>query len=89
MDLKKENTSIFGVNAEIKKVLIENLKKYILPNSPFKIEKEWSGIMAFGPNKLPLIKRHSARIAVGVRLGGMGIAIGFVIGNKTTAILLE
>ncbi len=89
LDLKEENTSIFGINTEIKKILIEDLKNYILPNSPFEIEKEWSGIMAFGPNKLPLIKRHSSRIAVGVRLGGMGIAIGSVAGNKTAAILLE
>ncbi|MGB2502737.1 MAG: NAD(P)/FAD-dependent oxidoreductase [Flavobacteriaceae bacterium] len=89
LDIEKENTSIFGTNDYIKKVLIDDLKNYILPNTPFKIEKEWSGIMAFGTNKLPLIKSYSSRIAVGVRLGGMGVAIGSIVGNKTAEILLE
>tara|TARA_B100000767_G_scaffold274935_1_gene309656 strand:- start:6006 stop:7139 length:1134 start_codon:yes stop_codon:yes gene_type:complete len=89
LDIEKENTSVFGINDNIKRVLIDDLKTYILPNTPFEIEKEWSGIMAFGPNKLPLIKRYSSKIAVGVRLGGMGVAIGSIVGNKTAEILLE
>ena len=77
------------MNDNIKKVLIDDLKNYILPNTPFEIEKEWSGIMAFGANKLPLVKRYSSRIVVGIRLGGMGVAIGSIVGNKTAEILLE
>jgi glycine/D-amino acid oxidase-like deaminating enzyme len=89
LDMEKENTSVFGINDNIKKVLIDDLKNYILPNTPFEIEKEWSGIMAFGANKLPLVKRYSSRIVVGIRLGGMGVAIGSIVGNKTAEILLE
>ena len=89
LDMEKENTSVFGINDNIKKVLIDDLKNYILPNTPFEIEKEWSGIMAFGANKLPLVKRYSSRIAVGIKLGGMGVAIGSIVGNKTAEILLE
>ena len=50
---------------------------------------EWSGIMAFGKNKIPLIKKEGDHIALGVRLGGMGIAIGSKIGQTTARLLFD
>ena len=55
----------------------------------FKIEYEWSGIMGFGKIKLPLIKKVSENISLGVRLGGMGISIGSIIGEKTANLILN
>ena len=45
--------------------------------------------MAFGKNKTPLVKKMGDHCAVGVRLGGMGIAIGSKIGRDTAALLMD
>ena len=49
---------------------------------------EWSGIMAFGKDKMPIVKKHQNNIVIGVKLSGMGIAIGSEVGKKL-AMLLE
>ena len=88
IDVKNETTYSFGTNKKIRQRLIEDLKTFILPNSDFNIENEWSGIMGFGKSKLPLIKRVSENISLGVRLGGMGISIGSIVGEKTAELVL-
>jgi len=50
---------------------------------------EWSGIMGFGSKKTPLLQKVGDHIAMGVRLGGMGIAIGSKIGKATAELLQE
>ena len=45
--------------------------------------------MGFGKNKLPLIKRMSKNIVLGVRLGGMGISIGSIVGEKTAELIIN
>ena len=83
IDFHKENTTDHGINLKIKKKLIDDLKKFIIPNKNFQIDMEWSGIMAFGKTKKPIIKSISEGAAIGVRIGGMGIAIGSIVGKKT------
>ncbi len=83
IDFHKENTTDHGINLKIKKKLIDDLKKFIIPNKNFQIDMEWSGIMAFGKTKKPIIKSISKGAAIGVRIGGMGIAIGSIVGKKT------
>jgi len=89
IDIENETTFSFGTNSKIRQKLIEDLKVFILPNREFNIESEWSGIMGFGNNKLPLIKKLSENISLGVRLGGMGISIGSIVGEKTAELILE
>ena len=88
IDIKNETTYSFGTNKKIRQKLIDDLKTFILPNSDLNIENEWSGIMGFGKSKLPLIKRVSENISLGVRLGGMGISIGSIVGEKTAELVL-
>ena len=88
-DLNNECTLSFGTNKIIRQKLIEHIKNFILPDINFKIESEWSGIMGFGKNKLPLIKRMSKNIVLGVRLGGMGISIGSIVGEKTADLIIN
>lgn len=85
--LEDEATTTFGINEHIKKKLIADLDSIILPSQPYQIEMEWSGIMAFGENKAPIIKKLSDKIAIGVRLGGMGVAIGSLVGEEVAEIL--
>jgi gamma-glutamylputrescine oxidase len=62
--------------------LEEILKTIILPNKEVEIEHRWSGIMGVGNQKKAIVKQVSENVYCGVRLGGMGIAIGSVIGKE-------
>jgi len=88
-NIEMETTTEFGINGDIKKTLIEDLQKFILPIQKSTLEFEWSGIMAFGKNKRPIIKKHNENCAMGVRLGGMGISIGSMVGKKTAELLFD
>lgn len=81
IDFEKETTTDFALNKKIQNDLIEKLHTIILPHQSFEIDMQWSGIMAFGKNKKPIIAQHSNHIFVGVRMGGMGVAIGSEVGN--------
>lgn len=79
LDKQGETTTKFGVNEIIQNQLLEDANELILPNQKVQLDYMWSGIMAFGSQKKPIIKKMSERIFVGVRLGGMGVAIGCMV----------
>ena len=54
---------------------------------PFDIDMRWSGIMGVGKTKKPILKQLSENIFCGVRLGGMGVAIGADTGQKLANLL--
>lgn len=89
LDLKQETTNAFGINELIKKRLIDDLRNIILPNQAFEINQEWSGIMAFGATKEPIIERISSRMVIGARLGGMGVAIGSLVGEEVAELIFS
>lgn len=61
---------------------LENfLKEIVLPNQDFKISRRWSGIMAMGAEKSPIVKQLSPRKFCAVRLSGMGVALAPKIGE--------
>lgn len=82
LDFEGETTTEFSVNEEILTELKRQLREIILPNREFEIDHTWAGIMAFGKNKIPIFKQYSENIHLGVRLGGMGVAIGSRMGEK-------
>jgi glycine/D-amino acid oxidase-like deaminating enzyme len=82
LDFEVEATDVFEINERILKALKEELHTMILPNTPFEIDHVWSGIMAFGQNKAPIMQKVGNRVTIGVRLGGMGVAIGSRMGEK-------
>ncbi len=82
LELETETTTEFGENPVIREKLEYYLKELILPGEAYTIDHSWSGIMAFGRNKVPYLKEHKPNIFTGVRLGGMGVAIGTDIGQK-------
>jgi hypothetical protein len=57
------------------------LKNVILPNQPFEIDQRWTGIMGVGQTKVPIVKQLSENVFCGVKLGGMGVAIGAQVGK--------
>lgn len=82
LDFKGETTEEFGSSEQIHLKLQELLKNVILPKHTYEIEDSWSGIMGVGKSKSPIIKKINNNTAIGVRMGGMGVAIGAQVGKK-------
>lgn len=76
LDFKTENTTEFAFNEMIQSDLEQKLRDIILPGVPFTIDMRWTGIMAFGPNKFPVVQAFSPRVYGAFRMGGMGVALG-------------
>lgn len=83
LDFIGETTTKLATTDYIKSEILQLLKTVILPHSSFEIEYEWAGIMGVGKSKEPIIKKINDSLAIGVRLGGMGVAIGSLVGEKT------
>lgn len=82
LDIKGEETTAFGVSRKIQQRLEEMLQSIIMPHTPIDIDRRWSGIMGVGGQKQPIVKQLSDRVFCGVRMGGMGIAIGSMVGKE-------
>jgi gamma-glutamylputrescine oxidase len=80
--LDEETSSEMTTTEKIQKELEAFLSKYILPEKEYLITDRWSGIMGMGPEKMPIIQKISDNIFCAVRLGGMGVALAPVIGEK-------
>jgi len=87
LDFKGEETSEFGQTELIQNSLKTILKETILPNIPFEIACSWSGIMGVGNQKKAIVKPISNHVFCGVRLGGMGIAIGSLVGKELAKLI--
>lgn len=82
LDFKGEETTELTQTELIQNKLEDLLKHTILPNTPFEIDQRWSGIMGVGNQKTTIVKQVSDNVFCGVRLGGMGVAIGSLIGKE-------
>ncbi|GAA4892443.1 FAD-dependent oxidoreductase [Flaviramulus aquimarinus] len=82
IDFKGEETTVLNQTAKIQNTLEDLLKTTILPETAFEIDQRWSGIMGVGNQKKALVKQLSNNVFCGVRLGGMGIAIGSLVGKE-------
>ncbi|MEO8793834.1 MAG: FAD-dependent oxidoreductase [Daejeonella sp.] len=89
IDFKAEETTNLGITEPVQIQLEKILKEVILPGQSFKIEHRWSGIMAFGEKLEPIIKNFEPNIFCAVRCNGMGIALGSLMGEKVSDLLLQ
>lgn len=81
MDLSGETTDAFGHSIIIQDYLCERLE-LIYPGASQQIDCWWSGIMGVGESKKPLTTWIHDDILTGIRLGGMGVAIGSHLGEQ-------
>ena len=69
----------------------EHLKNYmqeiILPGRTFEIDMHWSGIMAMGEEKIPIVKKVDENLTLCVRMSGMGVALGPVLSDEVIELL--
>ncbi len=89
LDFKAEETTDMEVTELIQNKLDELLKTVILPNTEYKVAQRWSGIMGVGEVKATIVKPISKNIYCAVRMGGMGVAIGSLIGTEAAEMINE
>ncbi len=86
---QEEATNSFGTTPFIQNELKQLLENVISPHQKVAIDQWWSGILGVGAKKTPIIKKISERIIVAIRLGGMGVALGSLVGEKGAQVLLS
>lgn len=84
---EEEATTAFATTDFIQNELERFLREVILPGIPFQITDRWSGIMAMGSEKMPIIKEVRPSVFCAVRMSGMGVALAPVIGDKLSKLL--
>jgi glycine/D-amino acid oxidase-like deaminating enzyme len=82
MDFSGENTVEMSQTPLIQGKLEQLLSEMIVPYSEVKIDLRWSGIMGVGQERNPIVKKLSDHLYCGVRMGGMGVAIGSLVGKE-------
>ena len=89
LDFENEMTDAFGTTDIIQKSLLKLLDTTILPQQKYEIDGWWSGILGIGSQKKPIIQHVSTNVVVAVRMGGMGVAIGSLVGEDAAELLLK
>jgi gamma-glutamylputrescine oxidase len=89
LDREVENTDQFGSNETIREALLQLLHQVICPTQVVEVDMWWTGILGLGPVKRPIIERVSPHVNVAVRLSGMGVAIGSLVGMEGADLVLE
>ncbi|MCP2038785.1 FAD-binding oxidoreductase [Chryseobacterium sp. HSC-36S06] len=87
LDFETEETSTLETTDFLQNHLENFLKTVVLPGQKFKVSHRWSGIMAMGAEKSPVVKAISKRQIVAVRLSGMGVALAPKIGEQVAEMI--
>jgi len=89
LDPEGERTGLMGTSSHIQAYLEELLREVILPGREVRIDRRWSGIMGVGRGKQPVLRRLEGEVYAAVRLGGMGVALGALLGEELASMVLE
>jgi len=87
LDIQGETTTKFGLTQPIQASIENLLNEIILSGIEYKIEQRWSGIMGLGESKSPIIQEIRPNIYCAVRLGGMGVALGYLVGMEVAELV--
>jgi gamma-glutamylputrescine oxidase len=88
---ESERTDEMVVSEFIQSELENYLDRVILPGrkKEYEVEQRWSGIMAMGAEKHPVVKQVQPQVFCAVRMGGMGVALAPVIGQEVAAMMAK
>lgn len=89
LDFKTEETYNFGLTPVIQTKLEQLLHDVILPSQPVEIDMRWSGIMGMGNEKKYILQKISPHVYCGVRMSGMGVALGSQVGKELASMALK
>ncbi len=82
-----EQTDEMTITDSIQEELERFLRETILPGRSYHIEHRWSGIMAMGGDKQPIIRPINDHVFCAVRMSGMGVALAPMIGEKIASLM--
>lgn len=88
-DFKGEETTEMVTTENIQRKLEELLKSTIIPDTKYIVDQRWSGIMGVGNQKTTIVKAISKNIFCAVRMGGMGVAIGSLVGQDAAEMIAK
>ena len=69
----------------LRHVMINHIAVDTIPQ----VEYHWAGILGVGSDKKPIIEQINPGIFVGVRMGGMGVAIAPVVGRELAELVVN
>ena len=87
LDVNGETTTELGTTEHIQTALRNILDEIIMPYQKIEIDYAWSGIMGIGASKQPIVKKIDDHVYLGVRMGGMGVAIGAAVGKQLSELI--
>ncbi len=83
----EEETTEMATTRIVQTELESFIKKHLLPNTPFEITDRWSGIMAMGSEKMPIVKAIDNNVFCCVRMSGMGVALAPVVAEQVVELM--
>lgn len=89
LNFEGETTTSIATTEQIQQQLHVYLSELILPTTKFEIDYSWAGIMGIGNDKTPIVKQMSNNVICGVKMGGMGVAIGSLIGEDIANLIFR
>ncbi len=82
LDFETERSTEFQLNDQIQRHLEEKLSHLFREPLEFEVDMRWSGIMAFGNDKFPIVESLDDGLFCALKMGGMGIALAGTIGQR-------
>jgi len=87
LNFEGENTVSHDLTGQIQKRLDELLKTMILPGTNYEVDMRWAGTMGVGNVKSPIVKEVEPGVYCAVRMGGMGVALGSLVGEEVAMLV--
>lgn len=88
LDFAAETSTEMIQTEKIQSRLEDLLYNMIIPYAKPGIEMRWSGVMGVGENRNPIVKKVKRDVYCAVRMGGMGVAIGSLVGKEMAELLV-
>lgn len=86
---QEEETTDMMTTSIIQNELESFIRKHLLPNTPVSITDRWSGIMAMGAEKMPIVKAIDKNVFCCVRMSGMGVALAPEVADQVVALMQQ
>lgn len=83
----EEKTVEMNTSEAVQRHLEEKLRMLFGSSTQWEVDQRWSGIMAFGEDKTPIVERTPEGWILAVKMSGMGIALAGYVGEEVAALI--
>ena len=87
--IQDEETFDVNTSQAVQGELDRFLQEVILPDTKYEVDYRWSGTMAIGKEKKPIVQKISEGLYCAVRMSGMGVALTPEIGKMAAKMMEE